>query len=68
MNSLRRSALIWTTALLAVVGVAAFLISYTLARVDAANFLDGQLRQIALNAGDAPVSYTHLTLPTKRIV
>jgi two-component system, OmpR family, sensor kinase len=53
MSSLRRSALIWTTALLAVVGVIAFLISYHLARREAADFLDGQLRLIALNAGDA---------------
>jgi len=53
MSSLRQTALIWTTALLAVVGVAAFLISYEFALVDSADFLDGQLRQIALNAGDA---------------
>ena len=52
MSSLRRSALIWTTALLAIVGVTAFIVSYELARRDAAEFLDGQLRQIALNAGD----------------
>ena len=52
MNSLRRSALIWTTVLLSIVGVTAFLISYELARMDAAEFLDGQLRQIAFNAGD----------------
>ena len=53
MTSLRRSALIWTTALLAVVGVIAFLISYELTRREAADFLDGQLRQIALSAGEA---------------
>ena len=52
MISLRRSALLWTTALLAAVGVTAFLISYELARMDAAEFLDGQLREIAFNAGD----------------
>lgn len=56
MRSLRRSALIWTTALLAFVGVTAFLISYELARREAADFLDGQLRQIALNAGDALIN------------
>ena len=51
MTSLRRTALIWMTALLTVVGVLAFFVSYDLARREAADFLDGQLRQIALNAG-----------------
>ena len=51
MTSLSRSALIWTTILLAGVGAVAFVIAYEMARREAADFLDGQLRQIALNAG-----------------
>lgn len=49
--SLRRTALLWMTVLLALVGAAAMLIAYRLAREEAAEFLDGQLRQVALNAG-----------------
>jgi two-component system OmpR family sensor kinase len=52
MTSLRRTALIWMTVLLTVVGLAAFAITYEFARQEAADFLDGQLHQIALNAGD----------------
>ena len=52
MNSLRRTALIWMTALLAVVGIAAFSLTYELARREANGFLDAQLRQIAVTAGD----------------
>ena len=52
MKSLRRSALLWTTALLAGVGLIAFAIAYEFALREAGDFLDGQLRQIALNAGD----------------
>jgi two-component system, OmpR family, sensor kinase len=51
MNSLKRSALLWTTVLLAGVGLIAFVIAYEFARKEAGDFLDGQLRQIALNAG-----------------
>ena len=51
MTSLRRLALIWMTILLTGVGAVAFVISYQLAHNEAAGFLDGQLRQIALNAG-----------------
>ena len=51
MTSLRRSALIWMTVLLMAVGAVSFVISYEMARREAADFLDGQLRQIALNAG-----------------
>jgi two-component system OmpR family sensor kinase len=51
MNSLRRTALIWMTALLSAVGIIAFSVAYEMAREEAAGFLDGQLRQIALNAG-----------------
>ena len=50
-NSLRRTALVWMTALLALVGLTTVVISYRLARGEAAEFLDGQLRQVALNAG-----------------
>lgn len=50
MPSLRRTALAWMTALLTVFGSAAMLVAYGLARSEAADFLDGQLRQVALNA------------------
>lgn len=49
--SLRRTALGWMTALLAVIGLVAMLAAYVLARGEASDFLDGQLRQVALNAG-----------------
>lgn len=52
MISLRRTALIWLTLLLAAVGAVAFVISYEFAQQEAANFLDGQLREISLNAGE----------------
>ena len=51
MSSLRRAVLIWTTVLLAAIGAIAFGVSYKIGRQQAAEFLDGQLRQIALNAG-----------------
>jgi two-component system OmpR family sensor kinase len=50
--SLRRTALLWMTGLLTVVGVLTILIAYVYVRAEAAEFLDGQLRQIALNAGN----------------
>jgi two-component system OmpR family sensor kinase len=50
--SLRHTALVWMTVLLSAVGAVAIVISYQLARNEAASFLDGQLRQIALNAGE----------------
>ncbi|NEU14410.1 two-component sensor histidine kinase [Methylobacterium sp. BTF04] len=49
--SLRRTALGWMTALLAGIGLAAMVAAYVLARGEASDFLDGQLRQVALNAG-----------------
>jgi two-component system OmpR family sensor kinase len=52
MNSLRRAALVWMTLLLALIGAAAVLIAYRFAYDEASEFLDGQLRQIALNAGE----------------
>ena len=50
-GSLRRAALIWMTGLLAIVGLAAMAVAYVYARGEAAEFLDGQLRQIAMNVG-----------------
>ncbi len=50
--SLRRAALVYVTVLLAVIGVAASAFAYLYAHDQATEFLDGQLRQIALNAGD----------------
>ena len=49
--SLRRAALVYVTVLLAVIGLAASAFAYVYARDEATEFLDGQLRQIALNAG-----------------
>ena len=60
--SLRRTALAYVTVLLSIVGLAASAIAYLYAHDAATEFLDGQLRQIALNAGagisaaDAPAS------------
>ena len=51
--SLRRTALAWMTGLLALVGAAAMLVAYGVTRNEAAEFLDGQLRQVALDAGIA---------------
>jgi len=50
-HSLRQTALVWITILLALVGLATLVISYRLAKDQAAEFLDGQLRQVALNVG-----------------
>lgn len=50
-SSLRRAALIWMTGLLTIVGLAAMAVAYVYARGEAAEFLDGQLRQIAMNVG-----------------
>ena len=63
--SLRRTALLWMTGLLTVVGLITILIAYVYVRVEADEFLDGQLRQIALNAGhgmpaaNAPAAADH---------
>jgi two-component system OmpR family sensor kinase len=60
--SLRRTALLLMTGLLAVVGAITIVIAFWFAYGEAAEFLDGQLRQIALNAGtgvpaaDAPAA------------
>lgn len=50
-TSLRRAALVYVTVLLAVIGLAASALAYRYAHNAATEFLDGQLRQIALNAG-----------------
>ncbi len=52
MTSLRRTALIWMTLLLTLVGAVAALITYRFETNEASEFLDGQQRQIALNAGE----------------
>ena len=49
--SLRRTALVYVTVLLSAIGLAASAFAYLYARDEATEFLDGQLRQIALNAG-----------------
>jgi two-component system, OmpR family, sensor kinase len=50
--SLRRTILVWITALFAVVGAAAAVASYVLAKQETDKLLDAELRQIALNAGE----------------
>ena len=62
MTSLRNTALIWLTALLAVVGAVAVAISYRLAESEANDFLDTMLHQIALNVGPT-VEAIALTIP-----
>ncbi len=52
MISLRRTALIWMTLLLTLVGTAAAVVTYRFETNEASEFLDGQQRQIALNAGE----------------
>jgi len=54
MISIRRTAFIWLAGLMAIIGVCAATVSYLLARNEAADFLDSQLRQVALYVGDAP--------------
>ena len=54
--SLRRTALIWVTVLLAVAGLIAAGVAYLDSERETADFLDGQLRQIALNAGPGPAA------------
>jgi two-component system, OmpR family, sensor kinase len=52
MISIRRAALIWMTTVLTIVGAVAFIAAYVIAQQEVADFLDGQLRQIAINVGD----------------
>jgi two-component system OmpR family sensor kinase len=50
--SLRRTILVWITALFAVVGASAAMASYFLAKWETDKLLDAELRQIAVNAGE----------------
>jgi two-component system OmpR family sensor kinase len=50
--SLRRTILVWITALFALVGAGAGTASYLLAKQETDKLLDAELRQIALNAGE----------------
>ncbi|TAU79599.1 histidine kinase (plasmid) [Rhizobium leguminosarum] len=52
--SIRRTAFIWLAGLMATIGICAATTSYFLVRNEASDFLDNQLRQIALYVGDAP--------------
>ncbi|WP_039885772.1 HAMP domain-containing sensor histidine kinase [Acidocella sp. MX-AZ02] len=52
--SLRRTALVWVTFLLVGAGLIAAGAAYLYSKSETADFLDGQLRQIALNAGRGP--------------
>ena len=52
--SIRRTAFLWLAGLMAIVGVCAAAGSYILARNEASDFLDNQLRQIARYVGDGP--------------
>lgn len=52
--SLRRTAFIWLAGLMAIIGVCAATASYLLAKNEASDFLDNQLRQIARYVGDVP--------------
>ncbi|BCH12075.1 two-component sensor histidine kinase [Mesorhizobium sp. 131-3-5] len=54
--SLRRTAFIWLAGLMAIIGVCAATASYLLAKNEASDFLDNQLRQIARYIGDVPPS------------
>lgn len=55
--SLRRTLLLWLTALLALMGVVAAAATYVLAGEEAAELFDDQLRQIALYVWDVPESF-----------
>ncbi|MFD9901991.1 ATP-binding protein [Mesorhizobium sp. NPDC059025] len=52
--SIRRTAFILLAGLMAAIGICAAAGSYLLARREAADFLDNQLRQVALYVGDTP--------------
>ncbi|UDF30180.1 UNVERIFIED_ORG: sensor histidine kinase N-terminal domain-containing protein [Roseateles sp. XES5] len=49
--SIRRTAFLWLAGLMAIIGVCAAAASYALVQNEAADFLDNQLRQIALYVG-----------------
>ena len=61
-DSLRRTAFLWLASLMAAIGIAAAAASYFLVRNEAGDFLDNQLRQIAIYVGDAPPE-ADVTLP-----
>lgn len=50
--SIRRTAFLWLAGLMSVIGICAAASSYLLVQNEAADFLDNQLRQIALYVGD----------------
>jgi two-component system OmpR family sensor kinase len=52
MMSLRNRLTFWFTCLLTIVGVGGGIVAYVMARQDPDSFLDDQLRQIAIYAGD----------------
>ncbi|WP_244919909.1 ATP-binding protein [Rhizobium grahamii] len=54
MTSIRRTAFMWLAGLMATIGICAATTSYLLVRNEASDFLDNQLRQIALYVGDTP--------------
>src|SRR5271169_5412969 len=54
LMSLRRAAFLWLASLMAAVGISAAAASYFLVRNEAGDFLDNQLRQIAIYVGDTP--------------
>jgi two-component system OmpR family sensor kinase len=54
MTSLRKTVLVWVTAVMAIDGTAAMMASYYFAKEEADSLLDNQLRQIARNAGEGP--------------
>jgi two-component system OmpR family sensor kinase len=60
--SLRRTAFLWLASLMAAIGIAAAAASYFLVRNEAGDFLDNQLRQVAIYVGDAPPE-ADVTLP-----
>src|ERR1700674_3079270 len=63
MTSLRKTALIWLTALLTLVGAVAVTISYRFAEAEADDLLDTLLHQIALNVDPSIGEVTAPTLP-----
>ncbi len=61
--SLRRTAFLWFAAVMAAVGLIAALASWWLMRGEAAEFLDSQLRQVAIYVGDAAPGPTPPAVP-----
>jgi two-component system OmpR family sensor kinase len=58
--SLRSRLTFWFTCLLTIVGIGSGIVAYVIARQDPDSFLDDQLRQIALYAGDSAIAPDHL--------